>query len=171
MASVDLNVRMTHAARVKKSLTCKVEVCFNEIESFLYDLIRDERVDDCLVCMAWMKSRRLRSVLPPGSRCVVQSEKHLTFDSVPDGVECRKVGLATGGARRPLMHNKFCVLRRRGEPTAVVTGSYNWTNHSLYNLENVVVLHDAQLAATYAREFEAIWNLGRRVPRKRKRKR
>ncbi len=59
--------------------------------------------------------------------------------------------------RKPLMHDKFCVL---GD-SCVWTGSFNFTfeaSHS--NRENVIVLENAQVAYSYLEEFERIKNAG-----------
>lgn len=52
--------------------------------------------------------------------------------------------------RNGLMHNKFIVLACDGEPTAVLTGSANFTRGGLFGQHNVVhVLDDAALAGRY----------------------
>lgn len=59
--------------------------------------------------------------------------------------------------RKPLMHDKFCVL---GD-SCVWTGSFNFTfeaSHS--NRENVVILQNAQIASSYLEEFEKIKKAG-----------
>jgi phosphatidylserine/phosphatidylglycerophosphate/cardiolipin synthase-like enzyme len=56
-------------------------------------------------------------------------------------------------AKKPLMHDKFCVF---GDHT-VWTGSFNFTRQaSRSNKENVVVLHDPAIAALYLAEFQKI---------------
>ncbi|HPI31207.1 MAG TPA: phospholipase D-like domain-containing protein [Bacteroidales bacterium] len=53
-----------------------------------------------------------------------------------------------------LMHNKFMVVDR----TTTITGSYNWTRTAaLENGENIVVLHDTDVAETYLKTFEKLW--------------
>ncbi|MBY0529445.1 MAG: hypothetical protein K2P51_04565 [Rhabdochlamydiaceae bacterium] len=60
-------------------------------------------------------------------------------------------------AKKPLMHDKFCVF---GDHT-VWTGSFNFTRQaSCSNKENVVVLHDPAIAALYLAEFEKIKKQG-----------
>ena len=63
-------------------------------------------------------------------------------------------GKAGNGSK---MHHKFMVIDGR----AVVTGSYNWTPESeSRNYENLILLHDSNLAAAYSAEFEALWSEG-----------
>jgi phosphatidylserine/phosphatidylglycerophosphate/cardiolipin synthase-like enzyme len=55
--------------------------------------------------------------------------------------------------RRPLMHDKFCVL---GE-TRVWTGSFNFTFEAANaNRENVIILENKQIASSYLEEFERL---------------
>lgn len=59
--------------------------------------------------------------------------------------------------KKPLMHDKFCVL---GDST-VWTGSFNFTFEGANrNRENVVVLENAQVAAKYLAEFERLKKTG-----------
>lgn len=52
-----------------------------------------------------------------------------------------------------LMHHKFIVLIRNGDPYAVITGSYNYTKAAAYNIENIVYIEIPDIAAQYAAEF------------------
>ncbi|WP_181304023.1 phospholipase D-like domain-containing protein [Rufibacter sp. XAAS-G3-1] len=52
------------------------------------------------------------------------------------------------------MHHKFAII----DHTHVLTGSYNWTRSAaLYNHENVLVTSDAHVVASYAEEFNRLW--------------
>ncbi len=52
------------------------------------------------------------------------------------------------------MHNKFMIL----DGATVLTGSYNYTSNATEdNWENLLVLHDKALAASYDDAFERIW--------------
>ncbi len=52
------------------------------------------------------------------------------------------------------MHHKFAVL----DGTTLLNGSYNWTRSAAtFNEENLIVTSDAALVATFARQFEAMW--------------
>ncbi len=44
------------------------------------------------------------------------------------------------------MHNKFCVIDYK----TVITGSYNWTKNAASNEENIIVLHNSEVAREYA---------------------
>lgn len=54
-----------------------------------------------------------------------------------------------------LMHNKFCVIDNKH----IITGSYNWTNNAKTNDENITVISDSIIAASYSQEFRRIKNI------------
>ena len=60
-----------------------------------------------------------------------------------------------------LMHNKY-IVRDAGEPTAAVwTGSTNFTDDSWTLQENnIILIPDAALAASYAQDFADLWAKG-----------
>jgi phosphatidylserine/phosphatidylglycerophosphate/cardiolipin synthase-like enzyme len=59
--------------------------------------------------------------------------------------------------RKPLMHDKFCVLGNN----RVWTGSFNFTFEATHsNRENVIVLESPQVAARYLKEFEKLKQAG-----------
>jgi hypothetical protein len=171
MRQANLNVRVAHAERAVDH-GARVEAWFDNLDGRIEAALAD--ADRCCLAVAWIKSRRLINALPKGrTRLVMQSETHCR---PLDGIECRKVGLARGGADRPLMHNKFCILKDADERTfAVLTGSYNYTSTATRSLENVVCIRDApNVFAAYEREFDQLWRVGRRItnarPRSRRRR-
>lgn len=57
--------------------------------------------------------------------------------------------------RSGLMHNKVAVI----DGKIVITGSYNWSNAAEErNRENLIIIQDPALAATYQNNCEAVWN-------------
>lgn len=53
-----------------------------------------------------------------------------------------------------LMHNKFAVI----DGIIIYTGSYNHTsNATLKNDENYIIIKDQQIAETYEKQFQKIW--------------
>ena len=57
---------------------------------------------------------------------------------------------------RQHMHHKFAIF----DGVTVVTGSYNWTvSAATRNHENIVVLADPSVAATFREEFERMWQV------------
>jgi len=57
------------------------------------------------------------------------------------------------GGGRSLMHHKFAVLLdEERRPVSVVTGSWNWTNQSMKNVEHVISIDDPETAARFMQE-------------------
>jgi phosphatidylserine/phosphatidylglycerophosphate/cardiolipin synthase-like enzyme len=58
------------------------------------------------------------------------------------------------------LHHKFAVFDRQ----FIVTGSYNWTRSAAsVNWENLVVLSDPRLIASFEQEFDRLWELHPRL--------
>jgi phosphatidylserine/phosphatidylglycerophosphate/cardiolipin synthase-like enzyme len=52
------------------------------------------------------------------------------------------------------MHNKYVVIDEK----VIITGSYNWSNNAENNnYENLLILHDDNIAWGYKQDFDAIW--------------
>lgn len=57
------------------------------------------------------------------------------------------------GGGRALMHHKFMVYLDEDRcPISVTTGSWNWTNQSMKNLEHIVSIDDPETAARFMQE-------------------
>ena len=77
-------------------------------------------------------------------------------DEAIDPVRC--VGHVTRGrgTNSPLMHHKFVVRLTGGKPTAVWTGSFNFTHNAETSLENAVEIHDPAIARAYLAEWARV---------------
>ncbi len=52
------------------------------------------------------------------------------------------------------MHHKFMII----DGTYTYTGSYNWTRSAeRFNEENLVIIEDAELASSFLKQFETLW--------------
>ncbi len=51
-----------------------------------------------------------------------------------------------------LLHHKFCIVDNQ----VVLTGSYNWTNRAENNYENLLLIHDTELAKKFSNEFDRL---------------
>jgi len=71
----------------------------------------------------------------------------------------RQAGIAARTDGNPNnMHHKVIII----DDQIVLTGSYNFTNNAeTINDENLLVIHDADLAADYLAEFERVYNLAK----------
>ncbi len=82
--------------------------------------------------------------------------KPVPNDAVMAPIAC--VGYGSGSQFQPLMHHKFivrCVVGPDGRlgPTAVWTGSFNFSANANDSFENAVEIHDPVVAAGYLAEF------------------
>lgn len=83
------------------------------------------------------------------------SRMYQTRNDIIEAVRC----VGHTGARvqnAPLMHHKFAVRLTNGKPTAVWTGSFNWTVNASSSIENAVEIHDPEVAAQYLAEFARV---------------
>lgn len=81
-----------------------------------------------------------------------------TRSDIIDPVRC----VGHTGARvqnSPLMHHKFAVRLTKGKPTAVWTGSFNWTVNASSSIENAIEIHDPKVAEDYLKEFARVASL------------
>jgi phosphatidylserine/phosphatidylglycerophosphate/cardiolipin synthase-like enzyme len=68
------------------------------------------------------------------------------------------------GRGRSLMHHKFCVfLDEDRKPTSVVTGSWNWTKQSMKNVEHIVSVDDALVAARFMQEHLSVLKIAKPI--------
>lgn len=73
-----------------------------------------------------------------------------------DAVRCTGHSPRVRSRNSPLMHHKFIVRLTGGKPTAVWTGSFNFTANASSSLENAVEIHDPKIAAAYLSEFSRV---------------
>lgn len=88
-----------------------------------------------------------------------------TFGSNSPNSELSKLWCAGLAVRQDgnssFLHHKLIIV----DDSIVITGSMNFSaNAEESNEENVIILDNAEIAALYLREFEAVWNQGQSVP-------
>ena len=57
------------------------------------------------------------------------------------------------GRKKSLMHHKFLVGFRKGEPAFVINGSANFTKSSVRHEENIMVIEDSDVAKAFYKQF------------------
>ena len=85
-------------------------------------------------------------------------------DIYQSAIDIRDFDLVNDGAD---MHNKFAIIDGLSTPISddiVWTGSTNLTYTGAYNTNNVVIIKDAEVAATYVQEFEQMWGSNGALP-------
>ena len=59
-----------------------------------------------------------------------------------------------GGKEKGVMNHRFAIL----DGKRVLTGSFDWSEASLkWNYENILILHESEVVATYQKEFDRLW--------------
>jgi phosphatidylserine/phosphatidylglycerophosphate/cardiolipin synthase-like enzyme len=81
-------------------------------------------------------------------------EKHSLGDDLLEKLGPTRVEFRTGKGRG-IMHEKMAIY----DGTEVSLGSFNWTDNARdNNWENIIFLHDPQLALACEREFQRVWS-------------
>lgn len=128
----------------------KIKVYFKNA-SILRAIIRQIRsADKIRACVAWVTNTKILDALEE-----VDTEIILTKHKCNKWKRQIKVKfLGSGrGRKKILMHHKFAVGFRKGEPAFVVTGSYNWTRSASRHFENITIIEDADVAEGFYTEF------------------
>lgn len=135
---------------------------FQAIESKVLNALDDAKatID---VCMAWFTNDKLRDKLleKQAEGCVVRVIRFKDGTNKAFGVDLQGIDhIELRGHRHGIMHRKFCVIDNQ----TVIDGSYNWTNNAeTKNDENIDVhRNDLDLASTYTKEFNRVWNSKKR---------
>jgi phosphatidylserine/phosphatidylglycerophosphate/cardiolipin synthase-like enzyme len=64
------------------------------------------------------------------------------------------------GRQKYLLHHKFLVaIDSEGVARSLISGSFNFSQNALNNLENVVYVRDRDVAQSYLDEFNRIWDI------------
>jgi len=125
--------------------------------SILRAIVRQIRsADKIRACVAWVTNPKILSALEE-----VDSELILTRHKCNKWKRAIKVKfLGSGrGRKKVLMHHKFAVGFRNGEPAFVISGSYNWTKSAAKHYENITVIEDADIAQGFYEEFKRLKKL------------
>lgn len=133
-------------------------------------------------CVAWCSNpdlldamRRCKgvSLVINYDRALIRKHRQQYMSLTPMQGSKAAVHYVRGGGRA-LMHHKFMVyLDEERRPISVTTGSWNWTNQSMKNLEHVVSIDDAEMAARFMQEHLDVLSVAkslRRLVKKSKKK-
>jgi phosphatidylserine/phosphatidylglycerophosphate/cardiolipin synthase-like enzyme len=86
-------------------------------------------------------------------RVIVDRVQEVEPAPIPQLVKAAGIETRTDRGEK-LFHSKYAVVDSR----VVATGSYNWSNNAeLENAENLLILHDPDVAARFAADFNAHW--------------
>ncbi|MBQ0164170.1 MAG: hypothetical protein KBS75_03095 [Bacteroidales bacterium] len=111
------------------------------------------------VCVAWFTNERLRDKLLEKQAQGIAVRVIIYKDGVNHnhGVDLSEIKHKEyRGERGGIMHEKYCVI----DNVTTINGSYNWTLNAENKNDEDAVFHitDVDLASSYTRQFNAMWN-------------
>lgn len=140
---------------VALTASSEVEAHFNDIQKIIENELEKAQAQ-VRIAVSWFTNYRLMQVVKGLAERGVQVELVINNDAINNGGYCLDFGeLLSAGVDMCLVewpdmiHHKFCVI----DGYTVITGSYNWTRFSAKNYENIAVIRDEMVAASYETEF------------------
>lgn len=133
----------------------------------------------CQASLAWCTNPVLLKCLSRCRGCAIiinhdrkLIRKHRAQYEALAPMDGTKVAVRTvKGKGRSLMHHKFCVfLNANKKPVSVITGSFNWTQQSIKNCENLLLIRSPTLAARFLKEFQAVRTISKPLRKRNKKK-
>ena len=149
--------------RPHEHIDAKTSVAFHEHVSFVQTFIDDSHT--VVGAIAWLThSDILQWLADCDARIVVTNDRFSTKCLLAyQKLHVRTIGKKRG-RRRGLMHHKFLVgCEEGGKPVRLLLGSFNFTNHALVNLENLVRLEHPPLAEAFRKEFTRLWDISKAI--------
>ena len=145
----------------EETIVVDSKVHFKAIESKILQALETAKASIDL-CIAWFTNETLRDKLldKQCEGCVVRVIRYKDGINQSKGVDLTEIDhLEIRGERHGIMHRKYCVIDNQ----TVLDGSYNWTNNAeTKNDEDINVHKNAlELASTYTREFNRMWNVNK----------
>lgn len=129
-----------------------IDVHFTNVQSCILSLLRTVNKLDIATC--WLTNKSLISALQkPDMQTRIITCKSALNKNI-DFLNTIKIGVN----KNSLMHHKFAIgYNTSNQAIWVITGSYNWTENSRNNLENIVVIRQLDIISAYVSEFESLW--------------
>ena len=154
---MNLNRKYTRPTFFKPRVD-NVRVYFNPT-TIVAALVREiERTPNVYGCVAWCTHPKVLTAMEQTETAIIMT-KHKA-NKWKRNIRVKFIGKGRG-FKASLMHHKFLVGVRDGQPEWVAVGSFNITKGACNNLENMMMVKDASLATCYFEEYERL----RKVPR------
>jgi len=172
--SKNLNKRMEDESRKQQNVFTrgrkKIHILFdgNGIKRAVIRMINKEETQFVVGCIAWLSNKDiLKAMATKRGCCIICTKDRLTkgirnqkayaaIKPAYPGGTIRIVGEGRGW-HKSLMHHKFLVgLNGEGKPIWVTNGSFNMTESATTNLENLMIMEDADVAECYFKEFKRV---------------
>lgn len=112
-----------------------------------------KRTPQVFGCVAWCTHPKVLDAMEEVDTALIMT-KHKA-NKWKRNIRVKFVGKGRG-FRASLMHHKFIVGVRDGEPEWVACGSFNVTKSAMNNLENMMIVKDSALAKCYLDEYKRL---------------
>ena len=134
----------------------KIRVYFKNT-SIVRAIIRQIRsADKIRACIAWVTHPKILEALEEKDTELIMT-KH-KCNRWKRQIKVKFLGSGRG-KKKVLMHHKFAVGFRKGEPAFVITGSFNWTKSGVRHHENISIIEDPDVAEGFYTEFKKLKKL------------
>jgi phosphatidylserine/phosphatidylglycerophosphate/cardiolipin synthase-like enzyme len=142
-----------------------------EIVKLIIKMIRSQETRSIVGCVAWLSHKDiLKALTLKPCRIVVardraNARKHVksmyaALTPAKMGNRAIKFLGSRSGRQKYLLHHKFLVaIDSEGVARAVISGSFNFSQNALNNLENITYIRDSDVAQSYFEEFNRIWDI------------
>jgi len=170
----DLNARMKDDSRKQQNVFVrgkkKIHIIFDggSIKSAVIRMVNKPATAFVVGCIAWLSNKDiLKAMATKKGCCIVCTKDKLTkgirnqtaYSGLKPAYPGGAVRVVGGGSgwHKSLMHHKFLVgLDTNGIPIWVTNGSFNMTENATTNLENLMIMEDAEVAKCYFDEFKRV---------------
>ena len=127
-----------------------VKVYFHNT-SIVRAIIRQiKSADSIRACIAWVTHPKILDALEEKDTELIMT-KH-KCNRWKRNIKVKFLGKGRG-KKKVLMHHKFAVGFRNGEPAFVISGSFNFTKSAVRHHENIMICEDADVAEAFYTEF------------------
>ena len=125
--------------------------------SIVRAIIRQIRsADKIRACIAWVTHPKILEALEEKDTELIMT-KH-KCNRWKRQIKVKYLGSGRG-KKKVLMHHKFAVGFRKGEPAFVIFGSFNWTKSAVRHHENISIIDDSDVAEGFYTEFKRLRKL------------
>lgn len=183
--SKNLNKRMEDESRKQQNVFTrgrkKIHILFDGagIKRGVIRMINKKETEFVVGCIAWLSNKDiLKAMASKRGCCIICTKDRMTkgmrnqrayaaIKPAYPGGTIRIVGEGRGW-HKSLMHHKFLVgLDSAGKPIWVTNGSFNMTESAVNkNLENLMIMEDADVAECYFKEFKRVHALSKALKMK-----
>ena len=130
---------------IKERLLKEVESTTSTLELAIHDITSFDMAQALLKA----KQRGIKVRIIADSKQAKMRPSQITY-LIHQGIPVKVLG----GKEKGLMNHRFAIL----DGQRVITGSYNWSGASQrWNYDNILILSDSEVVASYQKEFERLW--------------